>query len=195
MQNSKTKFLTRVGVLSTIAFALMYLEFTVPIFPAFLKFDLSDVPALLGGFALGPLAGVIIELIKNLLFLLIKGTMTGGVGELANFVIGSAWVVPAAMIYRKNKTKKNAVKALAAGAISMIVVAALLNYYVMLPLYAKIMPIEAIIGMGAAVNPNIVSFETLVLFGITPFNIFKTSIVSLVTALMYKKVSPVLHKQ
>ncbi|SHE66874.1 ECF transporter S component [Alkalibacter saccharofermentans] len=194
MQNSKTKFLTRVGVLSTIAFALMYLEFSVPLFPAFLKFDLSDVPALLGGFALGPLAGTIIELIKNLLFLLIKGTMTGGVGELANFVIGTAWVVPAAIIYRKNKTKKNAIKALVVGAVSMVVAAALLNYFIMLPLYAKIMPIEAIIAMGSAVNPNIVSFETLVLFGITPFNIFKTSIVSVVTALMYKKVSPVLHK-
>jgi riboflavin transporter FmnP len=172
----------------------MYLEFSVPLFPAFLKFDLSDVPALLGGFALGPLAGTVIELIKNLLFLFIKGTTTGGVGELANFVIGTAWVVPAAIIYRKNKTKKNAIKALVAGAVSMVVAAALLNYFVMLPLYAKIMPIEAIIAMGSAVNPNIVSFETLVLFGITPFNIFKTSIVSVVTALMYKKVSPVLHK-
>ncbi|NTW70866.1 MAG: ECF transporter S component [Eubacteriaceae bacterium] len=194
MEKNRTKYLTRVAVLTAIAVALMLLEFVIPIFPGFLKFDASDVAALMGTFALGPIAGVIIEGLKNVIFMGLRGSMTGGVGEFANFVIGSAWMIPVGLIYKKNKNKKSAIIALAVGAVSMIVFAAAINYFVMLPLYAKIMPVEAIIGMGSAVNPNIVSLETLILFGITPFNIFKTVTISLITVLLYKRVSPVLHK-
>ncbi|MBF7096597.1 ECF transporter S component [Alkalibacter mobilis] len=195
MKNNKTKFLTRVGVLSAIAFVLMYIDFPIAVlFPSFLKFDFSEVPALLGTFSMGPLAGVVIVFIKNVLIYLIKGSSTGGVGEIANFVISAAWMIPVGIIYKHEKSKKNAIKGMAVGAVTMIVVAAVANYFVMIPLYSKFMPIEAIIATGSAINPAIVSVESLILLGITPFNIFKTAVISLLTALIYKKVSPVLHR-
>ncbi|QSX08007.1 ECF transporter S component [Alkalibacter rhizosphaerae] len=195
MKNNKAKFLSRVGVLTAIAFVLMYLQFPIAmLFPAFLQFDFSEVPALLGTFSLGPLAGVVIVFLKNVLVYLIRGSFTGGVGELSNFIISAAWMIPVGLIYKKSKTKKNAIKGMVVGGLAMIVVAALSNYFVIIPLYAKIMPIEAIIGMGAAINPAISNVEMLILLGVTPFNIFKVTIVSLVTALVYKKVSPVLHR-
>jgi len=194
MQMNKTKYLVRVAVLSTIAFILMYIELPIPIFPSFLKFDASDIPALLGAFSMGPLAGVVIELLKNILHFALKGTETGGVGQLANFIIGSAWVIPIGLMYKHSKTKKNAVIGLALGAISMIIAAALANYFILLPFYAKIMPIEAIIGLGSVLNAKIVDFPTLILYGITPFNIFKTVIISIITLAIYKKISPILHR-
>lgn len=195
MKNNKAKFLTRVGVLSAVAFVLMYLQFPIAmLFPAFLQFDVSEIPALLGTFSMGPLAGVVIALIKNVLVYLIRGSFTGGVGELSNFIISAAWMIPVGLIYQKAKTKKNAVKGMIVGGLTMIVVAALSNYFIIIPLYAKIMPIEAIIAMGAAVNPAISNVEMLILLGVTPFNIFKVTVVSLLTGLIYKKVSPVLHR-
>lgn len=194
MTNNKTKYMVRVAVLGTMAFILMYFEFIIPIFPSFLKFDISDIPALLGAFSMGPLAGVIIEFLKNVLHIAIKGSDSGGVGNLANFLTGAAWVIPIGLYYKHKKSKKSAIFSLVIGAISMIVVAALFNYFILLPFYANIMPIEAIVALGAAVNDLIVDIPTLILFGITPFNIFKTTIVSIITILIYKKVSPVLHK-
>ncbi len=194
MEMNKTKYLVRVAVLSTIAFILMYIELPIPIFPSFLKFDISDIPALLGAFSMGPLAGVVIELLKNILHFALKGSDTGGVGQLANFLIGSAWVIPIGLMYKLRKTKKNAVIGLVLGAVSMIVVAALANNFILLPFYAKIMPIEAIIGLGSVVNAKIVDFPTLILYGITPFNIFKSTIISVITIVIYKKISPILHK-
>ncbi|MFZ7133718.1 MAG: ECF transporter S component [Eubacteriales bacterium] len=193
MTNSKTKYMVRIAVLSAIAFIFMYLEIGIPIFPGFLKFDFSDITSLLGAFSMGPLAGVLIQLFKNILIIAIKGSYTGGVGELANFFIGSAWMIPVALIYKRSKTRKNAVLSLAVGAVSMVVVAALANYFILLPFYAKIMPVEAIIEMGAVINAKIDNFFTLVLYGITPFNIFKTAAISIITVLIYKKVSPILH--
>lgn len=193
-ENNKTKYLTRIGVLSTIAFILMFIEFPIPIFPSFLKFDISDIPALLGAFAMGPIAGVIIELLKNILHVIVKGSETGGVGQLANFLIGTAWVIPVGVLYKRKKSKKYALISLAAGAASMIIMAALANYFILLPFYAKIMPVEVIVGLGSVINAKIVDFATLILYGITPFNIFKTVVISLITIGLYKKVSPILHK-
>lgn len=195
MVNNKTKYLARIAVLSTISFILMYLDFPIAaFFPAFLKFDISDIPALLGTFSMGPLAGVLIEFIKNVFHFMLKGSETGGVGQLANFLTGAAWMIPVGLVYKGYKTKKTAVKGLVLGAISMIIVAGMANYYILLPFYAKIMPIDAIVGLGSAINKNIVDFKTLVLYGITPFNVFKTFTVSLITLVIYKKVSPILHK-
>ncbi|MPW24862.1 ECF transporter S component [Alkalibaculum sp. M08DMB] len=194
MTNNKTKYLVRISVLSTIAFILMYIDFPIPIFPGFLKFDVSDVPALLGTFSMGPVAGVVIQLLKNILHAIVKGSETGGVGQLANFITGSAWVIPVGLFYSKVKTRKTAIFGLVAGAISMIIVAAFANYFILLPFYAKIMPVEAIVALGSAVNAKIVDFPTLILYGITPFNIFKTITVSLITLAIYKKISPILHK-
>ncbi len=184
--------MTKIAMLSVLAFILMQIELIVPIFPAFLKIDISDLPALIGAFAMGPLAGVAIEAVKNMLHLF--QTSTGGVGELANFVVGIAIVVPAAVIYKRNKSKKSAIIGLAVGTIVMAIIGALANYFVMIPFYTNFMPIDAIIGMGSAVNESIVSLETLVLYGITPFNIFKGIVLSLLTLLLYKRISPILHR-
>lgn len=184
--------MTKVAMLSVIAFVLMQLELLIPIFPAFLKIDVSDLPALIGAFALGPFAGVAIEAVKNILHLL--QTTTGGVGELANFVIGSAIIVPAALIYKKNKSKKSAIIGLAIGTVAMAITGALANYFVLIPFYTAFMPIDAIVGMGTAVNHNINSVWDLVLLGILPFNLFKGAVLSVLTLILYKHLSPILHK-
>lgn len=179
-------------MLSVLAFVFMQFELMLPIFPSFLKIDVSDLPALIGAFAMGPFAGIAIEAVKNLLHLL--QTTTGGVGELANFVIGCSIAVPAAIIYKKHKSKKSAIIGLAVGTITMTVVGAFANYFVMIPFYTAFMPIDAIIELGTLINPNIISVETLVLFGIVPFNIFKGIVLSVLTLLLYKRISPILHK-
>lgn len=185
----------KIGVLSAAAFGLMLLSFPIAIFfPSFLKLDLSDLPALLGGFALGPIAGIIIEFIKNLLNILIKGTDTGGIGELSNFIVGIAYIVPASLIYQRWKSKKCAIFSMLTGIIVMTVVACFSNYFLIIPLYQKMMPLEAIIGMAAMANKNIVDIRTYIIFAVIPFNILKATILSVVTLLIYKKLSPVLHK-
>lgn len=190
----KTRIIVKTAILVVIAFILRLIEFPVPLFPPFLKIDLSDIPAVLGSFALGPFAGVAIELLKNVLVYVFGLTTTGGVGELANFVIGSAWILPAALIYRSHKSKKTAVYGMLLGTIAMVIAGALMNYYIMIPLYAKFMPIEQIIQMSAAVIPSITDVKTLILYGIVPFNIFKGLILTLLTVLIYKRLSPILHK-
>ena len=186
------KMMTKIAMLSVIAFILYFLEIQVPIFPGFLKIDISDLPALIGAFALGPIAGIAIEAIKNILHLL--RTTTGGVGEIANFVIGIALVIPAALIYKRAKTKSGAIIGLAVGVISMAVMGGLANYFFLIPFYTNFMPIDAIVGMGTAVNSNINSVLTLVLYGIVPFNLFKGLIISVVTMMLYKRISPILTK-
>lgn len=198
----KTKFIAKIGILSALATGIMFLEIALPFTPTFLKLDLSELVVLLGGFALGPVAGILIELIKNLVH--IAFTITGGVGELANFIVGCAFVVPAAMIYKRNKSIKNAVLGLAVGSVSMVIVAALVNYFVLIPLYVKIFAeqfniapdksLEGIVAEGTKNNKAIVDLKTLIMYGIVPFNLFKVIVVSLLTFATYKKVSPVLHK-
>jgi len=191
--SKKTSFITKVSVLSVIAYVLMFIEVPVIMFPGFLKLDISDVPAILGAFALGPVAGIIIELIKNILHWITR-TSTGGVGEFANFVVGCAWIIPAAIIYKMHKSKKYAIVGMIVGTIAMAVIGGIMNYYVMIPFYAKIMPIQVILDMSAAANPLIVDLKTLILYGIVPFNLIKGIIISIVTVLIYKKVSPIIHR-
>lgn len=198
----KTKIIAKIGILSALAAGLMFLEIVIPFTPAFLKLDLSELVVLLGGFALGPAAGIFIELIKNLVH--VAFTITGGVGELANFVVGCAFVVPAAIIYKKNKTIRHAILGLIAGSLTMVAVAAFVNYFVMIPLYVKIFAeqfsltaeksLEGIIAEGTKNNRAIVDLKTLIMFGIIPFNLFKVIVISLLTFVTYKKVSPILHK-
>ncbi len=187
--------IVKIGLLSAIAFVLMLLSFPIAvIFPSFLKMDLSDLPALLGAFTLGPIAGVFIELIKNLLNILIKGTDTGGIGELSNFIVGSSFVIPASIIYIKWKNKKGATAGMVAGIVVMTIVACFSNYYLIIPLYQTFIPLDTIIGMAAMANKAIVDIPTYILYAVVPFNIFKSVLLSLVTLLIYKKVSPLLHK-
>ena len=191
-QTSSLNKLIKISLMGVIAFIIMFIEFAIPIFPAFLKIDLSDIPAIMTGFALGPVAGVAVELVKNVLHLM--RTSTGGVGELANFLVGSALVFPAAYLYSKKKDKKTAIIGMIVGIISMAVVGALANYFILLPFYTAFMPMEAIIGMAAAVNSLIVDLKTLIFYAIIPFNLVKGIVVTLITIPVYKKVSKVLHR-
>jgi riboflavin transporter FmnP len=186
------KNMTKISILSVIAFILMQLEFPVPIFPSFLKIDLSDLPALVGGFALGPIVGILIELFKNLMHLI--QTSTSGVGELANFLVGVALVAPASLIYYRNKTKKNAIIGLLVGTIAMGIVGGLANYFILLPFYANVLkfPIDAIVEMGNLVNSNIVDLNSLIIYAIIPFNILKGIVLSVITMLIYKRISSLL---
>jgi len=184
--------LIKISLMGVIAFVIMFLEFAIPIFPSFLKIDISDIPAIITGFALGPIAGVAVELVKNLLHLF--RTSTGGIGELANFLVGSAFVFPAAYIYSKKKDKKTAIIGMIVGIASMTVVGAIANYYILLPFYSNFMPIEAIVGMAAELNNLVVDIKTLILYAIIPFNVVKGIVITLLTIPIYKKVSTVLHK-
>ena len=192
-QRMSVSTMTKVAMLSVIAFILMLIELPLPIFPGFLKIDLSDVPALIAGFALGPVAGIAVEAIKNILHLL--RTTTGGVGELANFIIGSALVLPSAILYTRHKSRNSAIIGLGIGTVLMAAAGALANYYVLIPFYTNFMPIDAIVAMGTVVNSNITSVVSLILFGIVPFNLFKGLVIALFTMLLYKRISPILSKR
>ena len=176
----KTNKMIKISLLAAIAVILMYIEFPViPIFP-WLKIDLSDVPALMGAFAFGPLAGVIIELMKNLLILIVKGTGTGFVGELANFLVGVALVWPAALVYKKNKTKKTAILGMVLGVLCIEVVGILANVYLLLPAY----------GMAMS-KAELMQYVTV---GLIPFNGIKSILVCGITYALYKKVSVSIFK-
>jgi riboflavin transporter FmnP len=196
MRDEKLVKLIKISLLSVMAFLLMYIELPVPIFPEFLKIDISDLPALLGAFALGPVAGVIIELFKNILHGMLAGK-TAFVGELANFLVGGCLVFVAGYVYKHKKSKNGAIIALLIGTIVMSIFAGILNAYVILPLYQKVLgyPIDVVVGMGTLVNHNVVDLRSLILWSIIPFNLLKGIIVSVVTLGLYKRVSPLLHKE
>ena len=193
--NNKTRKLVEIGMLGAIATVLMLFEFPIPfIAPPFYELDFSEVPVLVGAFALGPMAGASIELVKILINLLINGTATAFVGEIGNYLLGCSFIIPAALIYKKRKTKKNALIAMVIGTIAMTVFGCFLNAYILLPTYATAfgMPIDAIVGMGSAINANINDVMTFVIIAVAPFNIIKGIIVSVITLLIYKHISPIL---
>ena len=192
--HAKIAYLAKVGVLSAIAGALMFLEIPLWFAPSFYKLDFSDIIALFGGFALGPAAGAVIELIKNVLHILIKGTTTGFVGELANFLTGCALVMPAALFYKFKRTKKTAIWGLITGTLCLAVIGAVLNYYVLIPVYSKFMPIEAILEMSAKINPNITDLKKLIVFAVVPFNLFKGVVDSIIVLIFYKRLAFLLKK-
>ena len=193
----QTKFsvgvMAKVGMLSAIAVILMLFEIPLPFAPAFYEIDFSEVPVLVGCFAMGPVAGVLIELIKIIMNFIINGTITAGVGEVANFLIGCALVVPAGIIYKKHRSRKSAIIGMVTGTLFMTIVGCFLNAFILLPAYAKAfqMPIEALVEMGTAVNGSINSLLTFVMFAVAPFNLLKGVLVSLIVLLIYKKISPV----
>ncbi|WP_228725077.1 ECF transporter S component [Caproicibacter fermentans] len=189
--------IAQIGVLSGIAFVLMMFEFPLWFAPAFYQLDFSEIPVLIGAFAMGPAAGVLIELIKVLLYMLIHGSSTAGVGDLANFLFGSSMVIPSAVIYQHHKSRRYAIVGLITGTLALIVVSSLINAYVLLPVYAAAfhMPMNALISMGSAVNPSIQGLTTFIMLAVAPFNLFKGVTVSCLTMLLYKKVSPILHNR
>ena len=190
---SRIRYLAEVGMLSAAATVIMAIEIPLPFLaPPFYQLDFSEVPALIGGFALGPVAGILIELVKVLLHMMIKGSATAGVGDLANFLIGCSFLVPASLIYRMHKTRRVAIAGMAVGTVSMAIIGCVLNAFVLLPAYTVIMPMETILEAGKAVNANIDSVFTFVLIAVAPFNLVKGVVVSLVTLVLYKYISRLL---
>ena len=193
----KTRDITVIGMLGAIAVVLMLFEIPLPFAPSFYEIDFSEVPVLIGCFALGPVAGVLIEFVKIVLNFVIGGTQTAGVGEIANFIIGISFCVPAALIYRHKKTKKSATIGLVVGTVFMAALGCFVNAYILLPTYANAfqIPIDGLIAMGTAVNANINNLMTFVVFAVLPFNLLKGIMDSIVVLLIYKKISPILKKQ
>lgn len=187
-----TKNIVLMAVFSALAAVLMLFEFPLPFLaPTFYEIDLSEIPVLIGSFVMGPVAGVIMEAMKILLKLLIKGTSTAYVGDLANFCIGCCFIIPASIIYKYKKSKKGAFIGMAVGTLAMATVGVLLNYYIMIPFYVNAfgMPLDKIIEAGAAINPSVSNKLTFVLICVAPFNILKGIVDGLITALIYKRIS------
>ena len=182
-------------MLGALAGVLMFIKFPIPIAPSFYKLDFSDTACLVGGFALGPLAAVLICLIKNLINVILEGTTTAFVGEISNFLMSCALCVTAAVIYKKDHTKKGAIKSMITGVIVLVIASALINYFILIPAYVKFMniPLEAIIGMGAKIFPSIDSLWKLVLLCTVPFNFIKGVSVCLITFIIYKRISPLIN--
>lgn len=186
------RYLTMTAMLSAIAFILMFLDFSVPFMPSFIKLDLSELPALIGTFALGPVSGVIICLIKNLLHLLM--TSTGGVGELSNFVLGAAFVLPAGLIYKYKKNRIGALIGSLAGAAAMAVISVFSNYFVVYPIYEAFMDREAIVAaynaIASVVGGHMENLLQCLLVFNMPFTFLKGMLSVGITFLIYKHISP-----
>lgn len=185
--------MVQIAILSTIAYGLMFLEAPIAgLFPGFLKIDLSDIPAIIAGLSFGPLSGLVVVVVKNFLHL-ITVTTTAGVGEFANTVIGGSYVLVACLIYQKHKNSKSLLIGFVLATITMTIVGTLMNYFVNLPFYGKLMGLDAIIGMGKAINPRVDSVLDFCLWFIAPFNIIKGTVISLATFPLYKKMARFLH--
>ena len=205
MTSSQRKIykVTLTAMLSAIAFALMFIEFPVPVMPSFIKFDISDLPPLFACFALGPVYGVIAELIKNILHIIVKGTTSAGVGELSNFLLGAVFCLVAGFIYKSDKNKKRAVIGCIAGALAMGIICLPINYFIVYPAYVKFykMPLEAIIGMYQAILGPVATiptknalFNCLLIFNV-PFTFIKGLVDALICILIYKPLSVVIKKK
>ena len=196
MSNShfSTRYIAVTAMLSAIAFILQFFEFPVPLIPSFVKLDFSELPALIAAFSMGPLSGVIVCLIKNLLHL--TTSSSGGIGELCNFLLGAAFVLPAGLIYRHKKTRKNAVIGCLAGAVAMAVFSFPCNMFITYPFYQAAFfggSVEPIIGAYQAILPSVTSlWQCLLIFNL-PFTFFKAMCSVAITLLIYKKISPLLH--
>jgi riboflavin transporter FmnP len=195
LTRQRVHWIAKTGILTAVAVVLMYLEFRLPLMPEFLKFDFSEVAILLASFSMGPLTGILAELLKNLLHL--PATTTSGVGELANFIVGASFVGTAGLIYRMSKSRRGALIGMASGTAVMTVIASLMNLWLMIPFYIYLFHIDLsiIIGMTNAVGNRLVKdMTTLIVYVFVPFNLFKGIIVSLVVGLIYKRLSPLLHR-
>lgn len=193
---SSTHYISYTAMFACMSGVLMLIEIPLFFAPGFYKLDLSEMPVLICTFYLGPVAGAATELLKVIVKLLLKGTTTAYVGDFANFVVGCSFVLPASIVYHMNKGKKSALTGMIVGTLIMTVFGSLFNAVYLLPTFADLygMPLDAIIAMGTEVNSAINSVSTLVLFAVVPFNLIKGTIVTLLTMLLYKRISPLLHK-
>ena len=185
------RYLTVTAMLSAVAYILMFIDFPIPfLIPSFIQMDISELPALIGAFAMGPGCGVFVCLVKNLLHLFI--TSTGGVGELSNFLLGVAFVLPAGLLYKQRKGKKSAVKGALMGAVLMGIVSIPINYFLTYPIYYNFMPQEVILEAYRAIVPSMKNIlQCLICFNM-PFTIVKGLCSVGITMLTYKHLSPIL---
>ena len=189
----RTRYLVISAMLSAVSIVLMQFDFSVPLMPSFIKMDLWDLPALIGSLYMGPLYGVIMAVVKNLLHLL--RTSTGGIGELSNFLLSALFVLPAGVIYQKKKTRKRAIIGAVAGAACMAVGSVITNYFIVYPVYTAFMPMETIIAMYQAILPSIKNgdlLSCLVIFNM-PFTFVKAMLSVVITLLIYNPLSPIIH--
>ena len=187
---TKTRKLIGTSMLAAVSVVLMFLSFPVPLMPSFIKMDLAELPALIGAFAYGPLAGAAVCLVKNLISLM--KSSSGGVGTLCNFLLGVCFVVPAGLIYKYNRTRRGALIGALAGAAIMAVLSIFVNYYVVYPIYTAFMPMEAIIGMYQAINPKVQTLWQALIWFNCPFTFVKGLISVAICFLIYKPLSPFL---
>ena len=193
---SSTHYISYTAIFACMAGVLMLVEIPLFFAPGFYKLDLSEMPILICTFYLGPVAGVAAELVKGLGKLLLKGTTTAFVGDFANFAVGCSFVLPASVIYHARPGRRTALVGMAAGTLTMTVFGSLFNAVYLLPKFAELygIPMETIVSMGTAVNGSITDAATLVLFAVVPFNLLKGIVVSALTFVLYKRISPILHK-
>lgn len=189
----KARSVCFIALFSAVAAVLMLLDLPLFFAPSFYKLDLSELPVLICTFYLGPLSGVVCELLKVLLKLLLKGTTTAFVGDFSNFVIGCSFVLPASVVYQSRPTRRGAIVSLCAGTLCMTVFGSLFNAFYLVPRFCELygIPMEAIIGMGSAVNPLVENLKTLILFAVVPFNLLKGVVDSVLALLLYKRVEKV----
>ena len=190
------KNIAKIAILAALSAVVMMFRFPLPFAPTFLDFDLAEVPSLIGAFAMGPLAGLIIVVLKIVIKLLMNPSTTMMVGELSNIVVNGTLVVVAGAYYKRNRTFKGAIIAMVLSVVAMTTVATLSNYFVMFPFYSKLfgLEIDTIVNMGAKVNPLVNNYATLMLFSIVPFNLVKGIITSVITTVLYPRISPLLKR-
>ena len=189
-----TRKVVMIGMFGAISGILYCFDFGIPIAPSFYKLDFSELPALIAGFAFGPVAGVLVEFVKQLVKLLLKSTSTAFVGDLANYLIGCMLVLPASVIYQFHKSKHSALIGCVVGTIVMTIFGTWFNAVYLLPTFSRLfgMPLDAILGMGAAINPRVTNLTSFVILMVAPINIIKGTGTSALTMLIYKKISPII---
>lgn len=183
--SSKTRKITLIGIFAAISSVLMFFELPLPFMPPFLKFDPSGVPILLSSMLFGPSAAISVTLIKDVIHLL--STTTGGVGELADFLIMSSFSVVVGFIYNKRSNRKGVLMATLAGTVTIAIVGALANRFLLIPFFSKITPLDAIFAACAEINPAIDGLNAYILFGAIPFNVIKGLLLTVLTFLLYRK--------
>ncbi len=190
MKKTVLRKISVTAILAAMSSVLMFINFSIPIMPSFIKVDFSELPALIASFTMGPGYGIIVCLVKNLVNLF--QTSTGGVGELSNFIIGSAFVTTAGIFYKFKRNRTGALIGSVIGAALMAVIGLFSNYYIVYPIYENFMPLEAIVGMYRAIYPGVKDlFHALVIFNI-PFTFLKGMANTAITFLIYKKISPII---
>ena len=178
-----TKQIAFIGICAAISFVLMFVKFPIS-YLGFLELEVSDVPAAIVAIIYGPISGVLVELIKNVLHL--TATSTGMSGELSNFMVSLGFVIPLGLVAKKSKSTKNLILGFVLGTIGLALMGMFTNYFITVPLYLSLFGEEAVMGMVQATIPSIDNLAKLVMIGITPFNVVKGLIISVVTFLLYK---------